>query len=224
MTSARSRRREGFTLVETIVTVGLLAVLAAFVVPTVVQKASAGEPVKVVNDMGAIRTGLETFLSDVGDYPNQLRMLTDQPSTSNHFADSVTALTGGQVLSWNGPYLASTIGTLVTDSMSTGYGAYIKNFVTMYDAQNNAAARYVTAGAGTGGTYNPSNTQFVALTVVGITAPQARVINKAIDGTSDVDLAAGAYTGANVTGRFRYDRPDANNQVVAYYLASPIAK
>ena len=116
MKGARSRRRSGFTLVETIVTVGLLAVLAAFIVPTIVQKAGAAEPVKVVNDLSAIRTGLETFLSDVGEYPNQLRMLTDKPSTANHFVDSVTALTGGQVLAWNGPYLSSTIGTLVTDS------------------------------------------------------------------------------------------------------------
>jgi prepilin-type N-terminal cleavage/methylation domain-containing protein len=219
----RTRSRPGFTLVETIVTVGLLAVLAAFIVPTIVQKAGAAEPVKVINDLSAIRTGLETFISDVGAYPNQLHMLTDKPTTSNHFVDSVTALTGGQVLSWNGPYLSATVGTLVTDTVSTGFGAYIKNFISLYDAQNNAAQRYV-AGTGTGGTFNPNNTLFVALTIVGITKQQAFIINRSIDGTSDLDVATGAYTGANVTGRFRHDVPDANNQVVAYYLASPVAK
>src|SRR5438477_11836324 len=95
------RRRRGFTLIETIVTVGLLAVLAAFVVPTVIQKAGAGDPVKVASDVTAIRTGLETFLSDVkGGYPNQLRALTDLPTIQNHYIDSTTAFTPAQITAW----------------------------------------------------------------------------------------------------------------------------
>src|SRR3954468_24859160 len=150
--SAALLRRNGFTLVETIVTVGLLAVLAAFVVPTVIQKAGAGDPVKVASDVTAIRTGLETFLSDVkGGYPNQLRMLTDLPTIQNHYIDSTTAFTPAQVAAWNGPYIAATISTVVTDSLATGYTAFIKNFIARYDAVNNAAELYATAGAGTGG-------------------------------------------------------------------------
>jgi prepilin-type N-terminal cleavage/methylation domain-containing protein len=37
----RGERTDGFTLVETIVTIGLIAVVAAFVIPTVVQRAGA---------------------------------------------------------------------------------------------------------------------------------------------------------------------------------------
>src|ERR1043165_5280047 len=108
----RARRRSGFTLVETIVTLGLLAVLAAFVVPTVVQKAGAGDPVKVVSDLSAVRTGLETFQTDVGGVPNQLRMLLVQPTVANHFIDSVTVLKAGNTIAWNGPYLNAEIGPL----------------------------------------------------------------------------------------------------------------
>ena len=61
------RRPAGFTLVETIVTVGLLAVLAAFVVPSVIRKADAADPVKVANDLNAISTALQTFTSGKGD-------------------------------------------------------------------------------------------------------------------------------------------------------------
>ena len=219
-----SRRRGGFTLIETIVTVGLLAVLAAFVIPTVIQKAGAGDPVKVASDVTAIRTGLETFVSDVkSGYPNQLRLLTDLPTAQNHFIDSTTAFTPGQIAAWNGPYLAAAISAVVTDSLATGYTAYIKNFITRYDAVNNAAALYTTAGAGTGGVFNANNTLFAALTVVGLTTPQAQIVNKLIDG-GDPDVASGVYTGANVTGRFRYDKPNANGAVVAYYLAAPISK
>lgn len=225
MTSGVSRKRAGFTLIETIVTVGLLAVLAAFVIPTVIQKAGAGDPVKVASDVTAVRTGLETFLSDVkAGYPNQLHALTDVPTTLNHTIDSTTAFTPGQVAAWNGPYLAAAIGTLVSDSLPTGYTAYIKNFVTRYDAQNNAAALYATPGAGTGGVFNANNTIFAALTIVGLTKVQAQLVNKLLDGGDDVDLLAGPFTGANITGRFRYDKPSASGAVVAYYLAAPISK
>src|SRR5713101_5540226 len=86
------KKRGGFTLIETIVTVGLLAVLAAFVIPTVVQKAGVGDPVKVASDVAAIGTALEGFQSDIkAGFPNQLRMLTDVPTTQNHLVDSTTA-------------------------------------------------------------------------------------------------------------------------------------
>ena len=219
------RKRGGFTLIETIVTVGLLAVLASFVIPTVVQKAGVGDPVKVASDLAAVQTGLEGFESDIKNgFPNQIRQLTDIPTALNHFIDSTTAFTAGQIAAWNGPYVSATMGMLVTDSLATGYTAYIKNFITRYDALDNAAVLYSTPGAGTGGTFNPSNTLFAALTIVGLTAPQARIVNKFIDGGDDIDVVAGPFTGANVTGRFRYDKPNASGVVVAYYLAAPITK
>ena len=224
LSAQTSRRRGGFTLIETIVTVGLLAVLAAFVVPTVIQKAGAGDPVKVQSDVTSIRSALEAFVSDVGAYPNQIRLLTDVPTGSNHFVDSTTSVTGGEIAAWKGPYLSATIGTLPTDSIATGYTAFVKNFVTRYDGENNAAEYYLTAGAGTGGTFNVNHTLFVGVTIVGLTLPQAQLVNKLIDGGGDTDVIAGPYIGANTTGRFRYDKPNASNVVVAYYLASPITK
>src|ERR1051325_9512187 len=225
MLSARtSRRRGGFTLIETIVTVGLLAVLAAFVVPTVIQKAGVGDPVKVSSDVTSIRSALETCMADIGGFPNQIRMLTDAPTGGNHLVDSTTAITGGQIAAWKGPYLSATIGTLPGDSVATGYAAFVKNFVTRYDADDNAAEFYLNAGAGTGGTFNANRTLFATITIVGLTVPQAQIVNKLIDGGSDPDVVAGPYLGANTTGRFRYDKPSAAGVVVAYYLASPITK
>jgi prepilin-type N-terminal cleavage/methylation domain-containing protein len=222
--STPARRRPGFTLVETIVTLGLLAVLAAFVVPTVVQKAGAGDPVKVVSDLSSMRTGLETFQTDVGGIPNQLRMLLVQPTVANHFVDSVTALKQGNVVAWNGPYLNAEIGALPQDSISTGFRSYIYNAVIRYDATNNAAEFYVLPGSGTGGTFSQANTMFASVTVAGLSTRQAQLINRLIDGDDDMDVLVGPSTGANIQGRFRYDVPSANGFVVGYYLASPIAK
>lgn len=219
-----ARRRPGFTLVETIVTLGLLAVLAAFVVPTVVQKAGAGDPVKVVSDLSAIRTGLETFQTDIGGIPNQLRMLLVQPTVANHFVDSVTALKQGNAVAWNGPYLNAEIGALPQDSIATGFRSYIYNAVVRYDATNNAAEFYVIPGSGTGGTFNQANTVFASVTVAGLATRQAQLINRLIDGDDDTDVLTGPNAGANIQGRFRYDVPNANGFVVGYYLVSPIPK
>src|SRR5438128_7343821 len=88
--SSTSRRRTGFTLVETIVTVGLLAVLAAFVIPSVIRKADAADPVKVANDLNAISTALQTFTSDMkGILPGDIQDLT-QPVLVNSVCNEVS--------------------------------------------------------------------------------------------------------------------------------------
>src|ERR1044071_5924860 len=102
----RARRRAGFTLVETIVTVGLLAVIAAFVIPTVIQKASSGDPVKVQNDLGAVRTALETFATDSkAGFPHQISSMTIRPIAGTSRLIDSTAMSTNQVTAWNGPYL-----------------------------------------------------------------------------------------------------------------------
>lgn len=218
------RARAGFTLVETVVTLGLLAVLAAFVVPTVVQKAGAGDPVKLVSDLGAIRTSLATFQADLGEQPNQLRMLIQPPTTANHFIDSVTALTPGQVAAWAGPYLNAEIGPLATDSLSTGFKAYLKNAVVRYDATNNAPEFAINAAPVPGAVFNPSNLVFASVTIVGLSASQAQTINRLMDGDGDMDVPAGPNAGANLQGRVRYGPPNAAGAVVMYHLVAPLAR
>src|SRR3954470_15730891 len=96
-----ARPRAGFTLIETIVTVGLLSVLAAFVIPSVIQKSSAADPVKLQNDLNTVRTGMESFANDLkAGLPNQIWMLTNRPTTTNHIIDSTTTLTQGQAAVW----------------------------------------------------------------------------------------------------------------------------
>ncbi len=87
----RSRRRGGFTLIETIVTVGLIAVIAAFVIPTVIQKAGSGDPVKVQNDLNTVRTAIETFATDVkSGFPRKISILTSPPvAGTDRFIDSL---------------------------------------------------------------------------------------------------------------------------------------
>src|SRR5678815_3585347 len=76
--SSRRLDARGFTLIETVVTVGLLAVLAAFVIPSVLRKADAADPVRVASDLNSISTAIQTFASDVkGAMPGDLDDLTE---------------------------------------------------------------------------------------------------------------------------------------------------
>ena len=213
---ARTRRRGGFTLIETIVTVGLIAVLAAFVIPTVVQKAGAGDPVKVQNDLNTVRTAIETFAADVKNgFPHQISTLTAKPTAGvDVFLDSTTMIPN-QVAVWNGPYLGATMGTAAGDSMPTAYTAYIMNYLDRYDAISNTPEHNATGGINAG--FVTTNTLFAAVQVRGLTPAQAKSLNTLFDGTGDANLA----NGSNTTGRFRFGAPS-GGLVVAYYLASPI--
>jgi len=215
----RTRRRGGFTLIETIVTIGLIAVIAAFVVPTVIQKAGAGDPVKVQNDLNTVRTAIETFATDVKNgFPHQINSLTVKPvAGTDRFLDS-TAFTTNQVSVWNGPYMAATVGTAVGDSLATGYTAYIMNNMDRYDVVTNHPEHDPVTGA-LNGTFVKTNTLFATVQVHGLTYSQAIALNRLFDG--DVDVAQA--DSSNITGRFRWPKPVTTGQVsIAYFLASPI--
>jgi prepilin-type N-terminal cleavage/methylation domain-containing protein len=216
------RPRAGFTLIETIVTVGLLAVIAAFVIPTVIQKAGAGDPVKVQNDISAVQRGLETFATDSkAGFPRLIASLTARPTAgTSQLIDLTTAgtvaMTANQVTAWNGPYLGATISTTQKDSLSTGFLGFIMNHIVRYDATTDAPEFDSNFAAPAGTTFSNANTLFAAVQLHGLTLAQAQRLNTLIDGTSDVSGAT------NGVGRFRYN--NVSSVFTAYYLAVPITQ
>lgn len=216
--SRRGERTDGFTLVETIVTIGLIAAIAAFVIPTVVQKAGAGDPVKLQNDLNTVRTAIETFSTDVkASFPHQISSLTSRPQAGVDRLIDSTAMTANQAAVWHGPYIAATIGSAPADSLASGYSAYIMNFLERYDARLNAPEH--TSFGTINPAFRPSADLFVAVQIHTMSLAQARALNRLYDGLSDTDQP----DSSNTTGRFRWPRPPAPGSLaVAYYLASPI--
>lgn len=214
---AHQRSRAGFTLIETVVTVALLAVLAAFVVPTVFQKASAGDPVKVQNDLNALRTAIETFATDVrSGFPHRLSTLTMRPAMAVDRLIDSSEFTVGQIAAWNGPYVGAMLTPGLSDSIATGYTAYVMTFIDRYDAVNNVPEHTPTGQAMSG--FSPNGTLYAALQVHGLSLAQAQAVNRAIDGVADNPT----QQSVDSSGRFRYYT--VNGVVVAWYLASPITK
>ncbi|HEY9228264.1 MAG TPA: prepilin-type N-terminal cleavage/methylation domain-containing protein, partial [Gemmatimonadaceae bacterium] len=112
--------RAGFTLPEVLVTITLVAALAAVVVPAVAGQLKKGDPSRVGQDVSAIRGAVEQFLSDVRRYPAAIQQVTAPITTSQAPLSSTAQSTYGaaDVNRWRGPYLTKdSIG-----ATSTGYG------------------------------------------------------------------------------------------------------
>jgi len=92
----RNGRRSGFTLLEILVVVAIIALLAAFVVPNLIGVSQAQE-IKItktaVSNSGPIAMAIDTFRLDVGRYPKELSELTQKPDDEE------------EAKKWNGPYI-----------------------------------------------------------------------------------------------------------------------
>ncbi|MCK6455332.1 MAG: type II secretion system major pseudopilin GspG [Phycisphaerae bacterium] len=96
MRSARRTGRRGFTLLEILLVVGLLALLAAFAIPAL---SSSGEKAKVkiaeaaVKSNGTISQSIDLYKFECGKYPEELKYLFEKPTD-----DEVGK-------KWAGPYI-----------------------------------------------------------------------------------------------------------------------
>src|SRR5689334_195618 len=101
-----SRRRSGFTLPEILVSISLVAILAAVVVPTITSQVRKGDPNRIGNDFLAIRGAVEQFLSDVRRYPASIGQLAHPIKTTQ--AGLASTMVGNFAASdstkWRGPY------------------------------------------------------------------------------------------------------------------------
>ena len=204
-------------------TVGLLAVLAAFVVPSVIRKADSADPVKVANDLNAISTAIQTFTSDMkGIMPGDIQDLT-QPVLVNAVCNRVSpcdsiithrsAYTASQAVLWRGPYLTASVERDANARIRSGYVADFSNALTRFDAIN-GVPEWCQLSSGSAVTCNgfiATNPLFAAVRVSGLNREQAIQINAIIDGANELN--------PGFEGRFRFT----SDGSLAFFLAAPIA-
>jgi general secretion pathway protein G len=105
--SRRRSRRSGFTLLEVMLVVGLLALLAAFVVPNLFQSAENAKidlASAAVGRSGPIASQVDQFYFHTNHWPETLQDLVERPSDSD-IAEK-----------WRGPYIPD------ADSLSDPWG------------------------------------------------------------------------------------------------------
>jgi prepilin-type N-terminal cleavage/methylation domain-containing protein len=99
----KSTRRKGFTLPEVLVTVTIVAVLAAVMVPAVINQVSKGDAPSVAQDISGIRTAITTFAADVRHFPSKLSQLGGSSLIAAD-SDIVNVQYGLDNANYRGPY------------------------------------------------------------------------------------------------------------------------
>jgi len=171
----RRRAQAGFTLIEVLVVLILVALLAAAVFPVVTQHVREGDPVRVARDLGAIKTGVEAFNLNVRPaFPGDLEDLAHRVSTNASTDVQVTGAVynSGHNSRWDGPYIDASLsetGLASGNAIATGYGAFIQNDLVCIGT----GAATATCATGT----------FVAAKVTGLDGSQFTAVNNLIDGS-----------------------------------------
>ena len=166
--SSRSTRestlRRGFTLAEVLVTVAIVSLLAAVMIPAVAGQLSKGDVGRVEADLSNIRSGIEAFLSDVHRYPARVSDLTKSVTGNNDILGN--AYPAALSTKWKGPYMQQ---DTVTFSGSTGAGlptALGGTIINAFEKFTNAA----------------NTTDYVTVRIVGLTVADFNKIDADIDG------------------------------------------
>jgi len=123
-------RRSGFTLPEILVTVTVIAVLAAAVVPAVTQYVNKGNAPASQQDIQQLQNAVTGFTADVRHYPGDLQQLVTQIVSTTGGGDSLdldgaatpVQFTSVETARWKGPYTSAAITT-----GATGGGQFTSN-------------------------------------------------------------------------------------------------
>lgn len=126
-------------------TIALISVLAAVVIPAVTSQITKGDLGRVSSDLLSIRSAMEQFISDVRRYPSSVAQLTNKPTalsngplppvgTGNPTCALVvaTTYTAQEVARWRGPYLNK-------DSLAAIVTGYSQSIRPCFDAQTPVA-------------------------------------------------------------------------------------
>ena len=119
--AGRRRGKLGFTLVELLVVIVVLAVLAAIVLPKFMNSSARSKESAMKSDLKLMRNALSLFQADIGKYPSALADLAETDKTKvKDSAGNVVSATD-----WHGPYIDSVItdpisGAAFTYSSATG--------------------------------------------------------------------------------------------------------
>jgi prepilin-type N-terminal cleavage/methylation domain-containing protein len=144
--------RRGFTLAEVIVSVAVVAILAAITIPTITSRLAVGRGQALAKEIQALATAIQAFHNNAGVYPLYLDQLV---SLSAHTTDPC-----GNTISttaWKGPY----INRLIAGDYVTADGN------TVVDLLNRNAAGIPV---------------YLELTVNNVAADVAAVVEEALDG------------------------------------------
>ncbi len=111
--------RKGFTLVEMLIVIVVIAILALIVIPRLLGAPRRATEASLKGDLNQLRNAIVQFEADCGDYPNDLKQLMEKPVEGTVGADGPN----GQKLdvkNWQGPYMRTPDGQVPQDPFWDG--------------------------------------------------------------------------------------------------------
>lgn len=182
----RAVKRAGFTLVEVLVTLVLIALLIGVIVPSVISQLGAGEAPRVAGDLEAVRSAAKLFRVDVRRFPGTPEQLilppVDWADSTDH---SGTVIPDALLGRWNGPYLES--GSLIAGA--TGATPAPDTLLIALDGQMDADFD---------GTLTMNTNNWLTVGVTNYTVSLTQQVSDVIDGDT-------VTTNTDAGGRVRWD-------------------
>ncbi len=101
-----NRKNSGFTLIEVVVVLAVVAILAAILTPSIVKSINDSKIARANNETQVIAAAMATFYKDLGKWPTK----ADAPSTNDYYRilySTGDPMSGG-IAQWNstGPWAA----------------------------------------------------------------------------------------------------------------------
>jgi prepilin-type N-terminal cleavage/methylation domain-containing protein len=160
-------RRAGFTLAEALITLAIIATMAAVLYPAMSSQLRRGQSAATASALTNLRDAIVAYRGNVSDYPRTLSLLTNAPIAGATDACG-NVISAAQRNAWRGPYLTQNI----SGSMTIGDG-------TALDTLIRTPATDAATAPGT-----------LAIRVINVDSTVAVDVDRQFDGT--VDLTSGA--------------------------------
>lgn len=140
---------KGFTLIEILIVVAIIAILSSVVLVGLGPTQRAGRDARRVSDLKQTQTGLELYYNKCGYYPGDAEAsnpCSATPADANTWSSMTTALTGSNIGVKNVPQDPTSghtyyYGTNVITGATTGVSSYVIA-ATLEDVNNPAFSNY----------------------------------------------------------------------------------
>ena len=216
---SNAERKEGFSLIEMIGVLAIVAILSAVVLPKIFDAMETSRVNSTMVNINAVRVATTDFVKTYGTIPltNNRSRIDDLLAAAGFFDQRFTAKIGSQA----DPYAAA--GAAWTFNQSTGVwtstgGASQNNRTRVIALTSNTTNPETAAGRNyqfDGTTSLPAGSRVVSAVLESVPADEARKLSITIDGAS---ASAPDNTVLDGEGKIVYNTPNANTSLTDVFV------
>lgn len=206
--SRLNERERGFTLIEMIGVLAVIAVLASMVAPKIFDAIRDSKVDTLLSDVSNVRTEVVSFYKDTSRFPEHqagpAAAAGFNEMITNSVASATAGVVGAAIRGWRGPYLDKQLANPLNpnSNISVESTRLFPGTIVSFDINGDGVVDY-TNGAAPAGNPNALKNDISYMVIDGLSFEEAQRISQALD--SDVDAGAAGVAGGAVnwwqTGR-----------------------